>query len=84
MLTKVLVNRLKKVVEKVVSKSYNAFNEGGQILDALCIVNKAKNEAYGVMCKLHIKKVYDHMNGGFLLRVLEKMSFGKKWNGWIK
>ena len=34
LLAKVLANRLKKVVGKIVSKSQNAFVEGRQILDA--------------------------------------------------
>lgn len=41
MLAKVLANRLKNVVGKVVSSSQNAFVEGRQILYAMLISNKA-------------------------------------------
>ncbi|RVW20304.1 Transposon TX1 uncharacterized 149 kDa protein [Vitis vinifera] len=41
LLAKVLANRLKKVVGKVVSSAQNAFVEGGQILDAALIANEA-------------------------------------------
>ena len=29
-----------------------------------------KNDAYGVLCKLNIDKVYDHVNWNFLVFVL--------------
>ena len=40
LLAKVLANRLKKVLDKVVSGDQNAFVRGKQILDASLIVNE--------------------------------------------
>ena len=89
MLTKVLANRLKKVVGKVVSSVQNAFIEGRQILDATLITNEAidsllKNNESGVLCKLDIEKTYDHLNWDFLFQVMQKLGFSEKWTSWIK
>ena len=67
LLAKVLANRFKKVVGKVVSLSKKAFVKGRQILDALLIANEAidlllKNGGCGIICKLDLEKVYDHVN----------------------
>ena len=60
-LAKVLANRLKKVVGKVVSKAQGAFMEGRQILDAVLIANEAidstlKNNESDILCKLDIER----------------------------
>ena len=88
LLAKVLANRLKKVVGKVVSSYQNAFVEGRQILDTALIANEAidsmlKMNESGVLCKLDIEKAYDHINWNFSLLVMQKMGFGEKWAGWI-
>ena len=88
-LAKVLANRLKRVVGQVVSTAQNAFVEGRQILDAVLIANEAvdallKRKEKGLICKLDIEKAYDHLNWNFLLGVMEKMGFGRKWLNWIK
>ena len=67
LLAKVLGNRLKKMMGKVVSKHQNAFVEGRQILDAVLIANEAidamlRSNRVGVLCKLDIEKAYDHVS----------------------
>ena len=89
LVAKVLANRLKKVVDKMVSSGQNAFVEGRQILDATLIANEAidsllKNNESEILCKLDIEKAYDHLNWDFLLQVMQKMGVGEKWIGWIK
>ena len=60
--------------------------EGRQILDAVLIANEAidsilKNNELGILCKLDIEKVYDHVDWFFLLIVMQKTGFGEKWVG---
>lgn len=60
-----------------------------QILDESLIANEAvdsliKGKESGIMCKLNIEKVYDHVNWNFLGFVLRNMGFGEKWRKWIK
>ena len=88
-LAKVLANRLKLVVGKVVSKAQNAFVEGRQILDVVVVANEVmdsilKSNEVVVMCKLDIEKAYDHVDWSFLFSVMGMMGFGEKWLRWMQ
>ena len=88
-LAKVLANRIKRVLGKVISPIQSAFVEGKQILDAVLIANEAvdtiiRRKESGIVCKLDIEKAYDHLSWEFLIQVLDKMGFGKRWVSWVK
>ena len=64
LIAKVLLNRLKKVLNRLINKAQNAFVEGGQIMDASLIANEViesmdKRKEKGILCKLYIEKAYD-------------------------
>ena len=89
LIAKVLANRLKKVMNKLVNSVQNAFVEGRQIIYASLIANEVidsmlKKKEKGVLCKLDIEKAYDKINWNFLIVVLGRMGFTEKWMGWIK
>jgi hypothetical protein len=87
-IAKVLANKLKSVLEKVISKSQSAFIKGRQIIDPIliakeCLDSRIRSGEPGVMCKMDLEKAYDHVNWDFLLYMLRRCGFGEKWCSWI-
>lgn len=53
-----------------------------QIMDNVLIANEAIHSKIfqkkpGILCKLVIEKVCDHVNGNFIFGILEMMGFGQ-------
>lgn len=65
----------------IIGESQHAFVGGRQILDATPIVNeivdnRLNKKRKGVLCKLDMEKVYDHVNWAFVDYMLMRLGFG--------
>ena len=89
LISKILTERLKKVMHKLVNTQQMAFLRGRQITNAVllaneCLDSRINDNIPGVMCKLDIEKVYDHVNSNHLLGIMQRMGFGMKWIRWMR
>lgn len=89
LLSKVLIERIQRVVDKLVDSQQMALIQGRQTMDATLIANEAVDSRLslkipGILCKLDIEKAYDHVNWGFLINTLRRKGFREKWIKWIR
>ena len=86
-LSKVLANRMKRVLPLIISESQSAFVPGRQITDninvAFELMHGLRNRRRGKLCQMAIKldmsKAYDRVEWGFLKRVMVRMGFARRW-----
>ncbi|KAJ0612656.1 putative RNA-directed DNA polymerase [Helianthus annuus] len=88
-ISKLLTNRLKVVMDGLISTTQSAFVGGRNILDGPLVVSEvvswAKKKKIKMMVfKVDFEKACDSINWKFLFRVMELMEFPDKWIGWIK
>jgi hypothetical protein len=88
-ISKVLANRFKSVMGKIISNTQNAFIGGQQILDSALIamnawIVKFDRGNLGYCVSWIWKKAYDHVNWDFLLYLLHRCGFGEKWRAWMR
>ena len=88
---KILVNRMKPILQRIVHPAQSAFIPGRTIHDNILIahevVNKFKHmkgkKGY-VALKLDMEKAYDRIEWDFLLNSLNQLGFHDNWIQWIK
>jgi ribonuclease HI len=91
MVSKLLANRLKQVIDKCISEEQSAFVEGRSITDnaliAIEIIHALKRRTRGakgeLALKIDISKAYDKVEWSFLKGVLVRMGFSDTWVQWM-
>jgi hypothetical protein len=87
-LAKVLANRLRSILDFVVSDAQSAFVRGKQILDGILIANEVVDDAKRLnkellLFKVDFEKAYDSIDLNYLNSVMLNMNFPTLWRKWI-
>nr|GEV35059.1 putative RNA-directed DNA polymerase, eukaryota, reverse transcriptase zinc-binding domain protein [Tanacetum cinerariifolium] len=88
-ISKLLANRLSKVIDKIVSKEQSAFILGRQILYGPLIISKIihwykKRKKKMLIFKVNFEKAFDSVSWKYLDFILGSLDFGSKWRSWIR
>ena len=89
-ISKLLVNRLKPILDKIISPSQSAFILGRWIAENQLIVHellhsfkKRKVKGGFMALKLDLQKAYDRLNWNFLQTVLNNFGFHDTFVNWV-
>lgn len=88
---KALANRLKRILDSIISPTQGAFVPGRQITDNVfvgyeCIHalnSKRKGKEGTIALKLDMSKAYDKIEWPYIMEVMNRMGFSERWRKWI-
>ena len=88
LIAKVLAERLKQVMPRIIAPTQSAFIGERQIMDPALIANEVVEEyrakkKKGWILKLDMEKAFDRVDWQFLEKVLRGKNFNQKWITWI-
>ncbi|GKV01676.1 hypothetical protein SLEP1_g14215 [Rubroshorea leprosula] len=88
-ISKILANRLSKVLPSIINLNQSAFIGGRQIANGIVVANEVIHEAKRrkrstLIFKADFEKAYDSVNWEFFNRMMEKFGFCRKWRMWIR
>ena len=89
MITKVIANRLKKILPKIIPENQGGFIHGRQLVDNFILVQEAihsslRRKEKGKVIKLDLANAFDRVKHRFLFAVLHNLGFGQTFIKWIK
>ena len=87
--TKILANRLQKVILKIVHKNQYGFLKGRTIQDCLAwayeyIYQCQSSRKEIMLLKLDFAKAFDMIEHEAMIEIMKNMGFNDKWLGWIR
>ena len=89
-ISKLLANRLRPLLHKIISPRQAAFIQGRKIQDNSIIAHeiihamrKKKGKEKWIAIKLDMEKAYDILEWPFILNVLRNFGFNERWINWI-
>lgn len=87
-IAKVMANRLKKLLPKIISKEQSGFTLNRSIVDGIIIAHEAIHsiriaKVERMLVKIDIKKAYDLVNREFVVQVLKQFGFHHHWIDWV-
>ena len=87
-ITKVLMNRLSKVVNPIISPIQTAFVKGRYIMEGVVILHEAINsikmkKQNAMLFKVDFEKAYDKIKWPFVHKMLKLKNFPDKWCDWV-
>ena len=89
-LSKMLSNRLKPLLPKLIDNNQSAFLNGRRITDSILLAHELCHNLHSGrgkarMCiKLDLSKAYDSLNRMFICDVARLLGFDGKWIGWLR
>jgi hypothetical protein len=88
-ITKIIANRLKKMLPRLIPENQGGFVHGRQILDNIILVQEAIHSSYtkkekGMAIKLDLANAFDRVRHDFLFAVMQRFGFDQQFINWVK
>jgi len=86
--TKIIANRLKKILPRVIPENQGGFIKGRKIQDNILLVQEAlhssiKNKEEGMIIKLDLANAFDRVRHDFLFLIMRKLGFSSSFINWV-